>query len=184
MMERRHESSPHHNAEHLKESKYYDSLAQWLEGEGGIASRAIRLGGSLLPYKWSTPDVIGVSRPALAGAGPAIISAEIKCVVNQSSKAVAQAIFYKLFSHFAYAVIPDELRRDALVRLSSVAQMNGVGLILFTLDPFKPRFRLVTRATAGAPCLERVDEFKNELREKHRSLSADLFEREDFPPLT
>jgi hypothetical protein len=162
----------------LNERNYYTSFVRWLEHDREIAARAIVLGGSLLPYKWSTPDVIGVSSSALDDArdgNPAIVSAEIKCVIKQSSKAVAQAIFYKLFSHFAYAVIPDAVNRADLARLSRVAQMNGAGLIVFTLDPRAPNFRIHTRAAGGTPDTDRVREIKTRLRERDLSRSDYLF---------
>ena len=151
----------------VKESEFYAPFAEWLESEDEVTV-AIPVGGSILKGKWNTPDVIGVLRPLsgdLIKFSPQIISAEIKIDPNQPVTAFGQAVSYRLFSHKSYLVLPDSTSDDDQGRIAALCGVFGLGLVLFSLNPENPDFRMVTRAISANPDMIYVNQMAKRLHE-------------------
>lgn len=160
----------------LRESMFYEAFADWLKRDLEDATDAASLGGAGLRSKWSTPDVIGVykSLPSDRIKFPhEIISAEIKIDPQASVVAFGQAVAYRLFSTKSYIVMPDTISKEDQDRLEALCMLFGVGLVLFSLNPEQPDFKIRMRAQRFSPDMYFVNEFADGL---HR-LDKDLFNR-------
>lgn len=99
-----------------------------------------------------------------------IVSVEIKLDINQLIIAFGQACSYKLFSHKVYLVIPKDAEKDIL-RVESLCQKFGLGLILFDKNNFKnPAFEIRTRALKGEPDYFYVNKYLRLLGDDLRKL--------------
>jgi len=120
------------NKTEIKEVDFYQSFANWLEGEGEC-THAIQLGGSKFGKKWGTPDVIGIWKSNRTDILQVleIISAEIKTDTTELVTAFGQACAYKLFSHKSYLVIPRQSLKEETERVVALCLIFGIGLVLF-----------------------------------------------------
>lgn len=160
----------------LREAMFYEAFADWLKRDLEDATDAVSLGGAGLRSKWSTPDVIGVYKalPSDRIKFPhEIISAEIKIDPQASVVAFGQAVAYRLFSTKTYIVMPDSISKEDLDRLEALCMLFGVGLVVFSLNPMQPDFKIRMRAQRFSPDMYFVNEFADGL---HR-LDKDLFNR-------
>ncbi len=83
-----------------------------------------------------------------------IVSAEIKSETSQLVTAFGQTCAYNLFSHKTYLVVPKSSPEDEIARLDSLAQVFGIGLVLFNVqDPENPGFEIRVRPRRGEPDL-------------------------------
>ncbi|MFY0541512.1 hypothetical protein [Nannocystis pusilla] len=94
------------------------------------------------------PDVIGVYKalPSDRINPHEIISAEIKIDPQASVVAFGQAVAYRLFSTKSYIVMPDTISKEDQGRLEALCMLFGVGLVLFSLNPEQPDFKIRMRA--------------------------------------
>ncbi|WP_434416707.1 winged helix-turn-helix domain-containing protein [Nannocystis pusilla] len=160
----------------LREAMFYEAFADWLKRDLEDATDAVSLGGAGLRSKWSTPNVIGVYKalPSDRIKFPhEIISAEIKIDPQASVVAFGQAVAYRLFSTKSYIVMPDTISKEDQGRLEALCMLFGVGLVLFSLNPEQPDFKIRMRAQRFSPDMYFVNEFADGL---HR-LDKDLFNR-------
>lgn len=127
----------------VKEEDFYQPFADWLCNRG-VVTKAIPLGGNRFGSKWGTPDVIGQYGPNKSDIFQfpvEIVSAEIKSDTNQLVTAFGQACAYCLFSHKSYLVVPVRSPEDERLRLESLCQVFGIGLVLFDSEnPDNPKF--------------------------------------------
>jgi hypothetical protein len=132
-------------------------FATWLTDELEEVTHAIVLGGDTFKDPWGTPDVIGKfeSRRSDVIKGPtSIVSTVIKTDPNGLVTSFGQACAYKLFSHKSYLVIPNRTVSDELIRMQSLCQIFGIGLVTFnSMSPTNPEFQLMVRATKHEPDL-------------------------------
>jgi hypothetical protein len=94
-----------------------------------------------------------------------IVSAEIKIDPNQPIIAFGQAIAYRLFSHKSYMVMPDTILPDDLDRLEALSVIYGLGLVLFSLDPKEPNFRLKVPALPSRPDVFYMNQMAKRIRD-------------------
>jgi len=139
----------------IKEEDFYEPFRDWLVNDLEECTRAITLGAAKFGNKWGTPDVIGVR---VAGRGDLIkfqeevTSAEIKIDTQGLITAFGQACAYKLFSHRSYIVVPKASQQEDRDRLTALAQIFGIGLVLFDADDKeKPEFDIQVRAARNEP---------------------------------
>ena len=141
----------------IEEEEFYKPFADWLQNDLEECTKAIPLGGNVFRDKWGTPDVIGKreSRKSDIIAAPVeIISAEIKPDSSQLITAFGQACAYCIFSHKTYLVVSDVSPPDEVMRLDSLCQIFGIGLVLFdATDPKDPDFRIRVSAVKREPDL-------------------------------
>ena len=141
----------------IKEEDFYEPFADWLVNEIEDCTKAISLGGNRFRDKWGTPDVIGKresKRSDIIQVPVEIVSAEIKPDVGQLVTAFGQACAYCLFSHKSYLVVSNQALQDEIARLDSLAQVFGIGLVLFnSLDPKDPDFTIRVRPRQQQPDL-------------------------------
>lgn len=152
-----------------REIDFYQSFAKYLVDDLGECTKAIPLGGNKFQDRWGTPDVLGVynfNKTDPIQPESEIVSAEIKLDTNQLIVAFGQACSYKIFSHKVYLVIPKEAEKDTL-RVESLCQKFGLGLILFDKNNFKnPAFEIRTRAAKSEPDYFYVNKYLRLLGEK------------------
>lgn len=139
----------------IKEEDFYEPFRDWLVNDLEECTKAIALGGSKFGNKWGTPDVIGVR---IAGRGDLIkfqeevTSAEIKIDTQGLITAFGQACAYKLFSHRSYIVVPKASQQEDRDRLTALAQIFGIGLVLFDAEnKDQPSFDIQVRAARNEP---------------------------------
>ncbi len=141
----------------IKESDFYHPFADWLKNDIEEVTHAIPLGGNIFKDKWGTPDIIGKSesrRSDIIKGATEIVSAEIKTDTAQLITAFGQACAYKIFSHKAYLVIPQQSQKEDISRLDSLCQIFGIGLVTFDVSSAdKPDFRILARAARNEPDL-------------------------------
>lgn len=141
----------------IKESDFYLPFADWLKNDIEEVTHAIPLGGSLFKDKWGTPDIIGKSesrRSDIIKGATEIVSEEIKIDTAQLITAFGQACAYKLFSHKAYLVIPQQSQKEDISRLDSLCQIFGIGLVTFDVSSADtPDFRVRVSAARHEPDL-------------------------------
>jgi hypothetical protein len=139
----------------IHEEEFYAAFADFLVKELEDCTKAIPIGGNKFKDKWGTPDVVGVLKPRpsdILSFPEEIISAEIKVDDTGLITAFGQACSYRLFSHKAFIVIPQNAREEDISRLDSLCMIFGIGLILFdTTNPEHPNFQIRTRATKQDP---------------------------------
>ena len=165
--------------ERLKEDAFYEPFADWLRNDVGDATVAVPLGGAALKGKWGTPDVIGVYKAQAADRikfAHEIISAEIKVEPNAPVVAFGQAVAYRLFSTKTYIAMPETIAKEDLDRLEALCMLFGVGLVLFSLDPEQPNFRIRMRAQRFSPDMYFVNEFADGLHRHDKELFNQLFQ--------
>lgn len=139
----------------VKEEEFYEPFREWLVNDLEECTKAIVLGGAKFGNKWGTPDVIGVR---VAGRGDLIkfqeevTSAELKIDTQGLITAFGQACAYKLFSHRSYIVVPKASPQEDKDRLTALAQIFGIGLVLFDADNVEqPNFDIQVRALRNEP---------------------------------
>lgn len=139
----------------IREEAFYAPFADWLENEVEECTKAIPLGGSIFKDKWGTPDVIGVREAARGDPiqpPTEIVTAEIKLDLNGLITAFGQTCSYKLFSHRAYLVVPQNSSNEDVSRLDALARIFGIGLVLFDAsNPEVPNFSIRVRASRHEP---------------------------------
>ena len=118
----------------ITEDNFYRPFADWLVNDLEECTKAIPVGGNIFRDKWGTPDVIGVresKRSDIIQAPTEIVAAEIKIDLNGLITAFGQCCSYKLFSHRAYIVVPQNASEEDISRIDSLARIFGIGFILF-----------------------------------------------------
>src|SRR3989338_760987 len=139
----------------IEEQEFYQSFADYLVGELGDCTKAIRLGSNKFKDKWGTPDVIGKnesSRSDMIKHETEIISAEIKIDDVALITAFGQACAYKSFSHKAYIVIPKSASEEDKSRIESLSLIFGIGLIFFdATNKENPQFEIRVRPLKHEP---------------------------------
>jgi hypothetical protein len=164
-------------SEALTEQDFYDSFADWLEGNDE-ATVASALGGASLGGKWGTPDVIGVLKARAQDIfkfEPQIVTAEIKAVPSQPVVAFGQAVAYRLFSHKSYVVVPNSTSGDDINRLKSLCSIHGVGLVTFALNKDQPDYAVVVLPVNAAPDMFYVNSMLERLKANEPDLLNKLF---------
>ena len=147
----------------IKEEDFYEPFADWLVNELEECTNAISVGGNVFRDKWGTPDVLGIresKRSDIIQPPTEIVSAEIKLNLYGLITAFGQACAYKLFSHRAYIVVPQNAPDEDLSRLDALGRIFGIGLILF--DPTNaetPSFTIRVRASRHEPDIFYVNKY-------------------------
>ncbi len=139
----------------IKEEDFYEPFADWLVNELEECTKAIALGGAKFGNKWGTPDVIGARMPRhsdIIKPPVEVTSVEIKIDTQGLITAFGQACAYKLFSHRSYIVVPKSSQQEDRDRLTALAQIFGIGLVLFNAEnKEQPDFDIQVRATRNEP---------------------------------
>jgi hypothetical protein len=139
----------------VREEDFYEPFADWLVNELEECTRAIAVGGNVFRDKWGTPDVIGIreaKRSDIIKPPTEIVTGEIKLDLNGLITAFGQCCSYKLFSHRAYIVVPQNSSEEDISRLDALARIFGIGLILFdAANPKEPDFSIRVRASRHEP---------------------------------
>jgi len=139
----------------IKEQDFYESFADYLVGDLGDCTKAIPLGGSKFKDKWGTPDVIGKNEPSRSDIikhETEIVSAEIKTDDSGLITAFGQACAYRSFSHKVYIVIPKTASEEDKLRIESLCQIFGIGLIFFDATNIEdPDWKIRVRPTKQEP---------------------------------
>jgi hypothetical protein len=139
----------------IKEDDFYEPFADWLVNDLEECTKAIALGGSKFGNKWGTPDVIGVRMPRhsdIIKPPVEVTSVEIKIDTQGLITAFGQSCAYKLFSHRSYIVVPKASQQEDRDRLTALAQIFGIGLVLFDADnKQQPDFDIQVRAARNEP---------------------------------
>lgn len=139
----------------IKEEDFYEPFADWLINDLEECTKAISLGGAKFGNKWGTPDVIGVRMPRhsdIIKPPVEVTSVEIKIDTQGLITAFGQACAYKLFSHRSYIVVPKSSQQEDRDRLTALAQIFGIGLVLFDADnKQQPDFDIQVRAARNEP---------------------------------
>jgi len=152
-----------------KESDFYEPFAEWLM-DRGECTYAVSLGGSKFGGKWATPDVIGKKesrRSDIIQFPIEIVSAEIKSDSNQLITAFGQSCAYCLFSHKSYLVVPQNAKEEDIVRLDSLSQVLGIGLVLFdSLNINAPNFDIRVRAKRQEPDRTYVNSYAKQIEKE------------------
>ena len=151
----------------IKESDFYEPVADLLRNDLGEVVEVVELGGAGLKSKWATPDVIGTYKPLAKHHikfDIEIASAEVKTDPNSPVVAFGQAAAYRLFSTKTYIAMPKTMTEEDKGRLESLCMLFGVGLVLFDLDKDDPRFEIRMRAQRFSPDMFYVNEFAERLK--------------------
>lgn len=147
----------------VKEEAFYQPFADWLVNELEECTRAIPVGRNIFKDKWGTPDVLGIleaNHSDIIKLPMEIVAAEIKLDLNNLITAFGQACSYKLFSHRAYLVVPENSSDENISRLDALARIFGIGLILFNaLNPKNPSFTIRARAGRDEPDMFYVNKY-------------------------
>lgn len=147
----------------IKEDAFYEPFAEWLVNELEECTSAISVGGNVFRDKWGTPDVIGIreaKRSDIIKPPTEIVTAEIKFDLNGLITAFGQCCSYKLFSHRAYIVVPQNSSEEDISRLDALARIFGIGLILFDAsNPMEPGFSIRVRASRHEPDVFYVNKY-------------------------
>jgi hypothetical protein len=152
-------------AAETSEKDFYLPFADYLVDELEECTKAIPLGGNLFKDKWGTPDVIGVekSKPSdIVRHSDVLLAAEIKIDGDGIAliTAFGQACAYKSFSHKVYMAVPKNSSQDDISRLESLAQILGIGLILFdSTNKGNPAWAIKVRATKHEPDMFYVNKY-------------------------
>ncbi len=160
----------------VKEEEFYEPFAEWLKNELDEVTDVVALGGASFRAKWGTPDVLGVYKPLASNLIKfpiEIVSAEVKVNPTEAITAFGQAAAYRLFSAKTYIAMADSIPQDDLSRLESLCMLFGVGLVLFSLSPKDPKFRIRMRAQRFSADMF----FVNELADRLRSQDPETFEK-------
>lgn len=139
----------------IREEDFYEPFSNWLVNELEECTKAITLGGAKFGSKWGTPDVIGVRLPRhsdIIKPPVEVTCAEIKIDTQGLITAFGQACAYKLFSHRSYIVVPKASQQEDRDRLTALAQIFGIGLVLFDAEnKQQPNFDIQVRAACHEP---------------------------------
>jgi hypothetical protein len=150
-------------APRIREDAFYEPFADWLVNELEECTTAIPVGGAVFRDKWGTPDVIGIreaKRSDIIKPPTEIVSAEIKLDLGGLITAFGQTCSYKLFSHRAYIVVPQNASDEDVSRLDALARIFGIGFILFNADaPTVPSFTIRVRASRHEPDMFYVNKY-------------------------
>lgn len=150
-------------APRIKEDAFYEPFAEWLVNELEECTSAIAVGGNVFRDKWGTPDVIGIreaKRSDIIKPPTEIVTAEIKIDLNGLITAFGQCCSYKLFSHRAYIVVPQNSSEEDISRLDALARIFGIGFILFDAsNPKNPDFSIRVRASRHEPDVFYVNKY-------------------------
>lgn len=150
-------------APRIREDAFYVPFADWLVNELEECTTAIPVGGAVFRDKWGTPDVVGIreaKRSDIIKPPTEIVSAEIKLDLNGLITAFGQTCSYKLFSHRAYIVVPQNASDEDVSRLDALARIFGIGFILFDADtPTTPSFAIRVRASRHEPDMFYVNKY-------------------------
>lgn len=162
--------------ERIKESDFYEPVADLLRNDLGEVVEVAKLGGAGLKSKWATPDVVGTYKPLARHHikfDIEIASAEVKIDPQAPVVAFGQAAAYRLFSTKTYIAMPKTMTEEDKGRLESLCMLFGVGLVLFDLNKDDPRFEIRMRAQRFSPDMFYVNEFAERLK----SHDPDKFQR-------
>jgi hypothetical protein len=147
----------------IKEDAFYEPFAEWLVNELEECTSAIPVGGNVFRDRWGTPDVIGIreaKRSDIIKPPTEIVTAEIKIDLNGLITAFGQCCSYKLFSHRAYIVVPENSSEEDISRLDALARIFGIGFILFDAsNPKEPSFSIRVRASRHEPDVFYVNKY-------------------------
>jgi hypothetical protein len=149
----------------IDEEAFYQPFADFLIDDLEECTRAIPLGGHAFGDKWATPDVIGVlesRRSDVIKSEPVVVSAEVKYDTSQVAltEGFGQACAYQLYSNLVYLVLPADSDEDTLLRLESLCQISGLGLVLFDRsNPIEPDFTIRVRPIKHEPDLFYVNQY-------------------------
>lgn len=139
----------------VRESDFYQPIADWLVVDLEEATRAEPIGGNRAGEKWGTPDVIGLyeARPSdPIKFTTEVVAVEIKIDTHQLIIAFGQACAYKLFAHRVYIAVPRNAKANDLKRLDALAGVVGIGLVKFNSDDAdNPDFQVMVRAAKHEP---------------------------------
>jgi len=155
------------NQDKLKESDFYEPVADLLRNDLGEVVEVVELGGAGLKSKWATPDVVGTYKPLAKHHirfDIEIASAEVKIDPQAPVVAFGQAAAYRLFSTKTYIAMPKTMTEEDKGRLESLCMLYGVGLVLFELSKDDPRFEIRMRAQRFSPDMFYVNEFAERLK--------------------
>ncbi|NNM85804.1 MAG: hypothetical protein HKL96_08640 [Phycisphaerales bacterium] len=122
--------------------------------------------------------MVGVYKPTandLIKFSMEIVSAEIKTDPQQSITAFGQAVAYRLFSAKSYIAMTSAISDEDQSRLESLCMLFGIGLVIFSLDPKSPDFKISVRAQRLLPDMFYVNEFAERLRNHNREVFNHLF---------
>jgi hypothetical protein len=151
----------------IKESDFYEPVADLLRNDLGEVVEVVELGGAGLKSKWATPDVVGTYKPLAKyhiKFDIEIASAEVKIDPQAPVVAFGQAAAYRLFSTKTYIAMPKTMTEEDKGRLESLCMLFGVGLVLFDLSKDDPRFEIRMRAQRFSPDMFYVNEFAERLK--------------------
>lgn len=151
----------------IKESDFYEPVADLLRNDLGEVVDVVELGGAGLKSKWATPDVVGTYKPLARHHikfDIEIASAEVKIDPQTPVVAFGQAAAYRLFSTKTYIAMPKAMTEEDKGRLESLCMLFGVGLVLFDLNKDDPRFEIRMRAQRFSPDMFYVNEFAERLK--------------------
>jgi hypothetical protein len=151
----------------LRESDFYEPVADLLRNDLGEVVEVVELGGAGLKSKWATPDVVGTYKPLAKHHirfEIEIASAEVKIDPLAPVVAFGQAAAYRLFSTKTYIAMPKTMTEEDKGRLESLCMLYGVGLVLFELNKDDPRFEIRMRAQRFSPDMFYVNEFAERLK--------------------
>lgn len=147
----------------IREDAFYESFADWLVNELEECTSAIPVGGNVFRDKWGTPDVVGIreaKRSDIIKPPTEIVTGEIKVDQNGLITAFGQCCSYKLFSHRAYIVVPQNSAEEDISRLDALARIFGIGFILFNAaNPKEPGFTIRVRAARHEPDVFYVNKY-------------------------
>jgi hypothetical protein len=153
----------------VDEEAFYQPFADFLIDDLEECTRAIPLGGHAFGDKWATPDVIGVlesRRSDVIKSEPVVVSAEVKYDTSQAAltEGFGQACAYQLYSNLVYLVLPADSDEDTLLRLESLCQISGLGLVLFDrTNPSEPDFTIRVRPIKHEPDLFYVNQYLGQI---------------------
>jgi hypothetical protein len=150
------------NKPFLDEKNFYEPFASWLIDEDEC-TYAIALGGNEFRDKWGTPDVIGIYRvdDRARYKGDEIVtfvSAEIKSDPSQPFTALGQACAYLGFSHKVYLVLPNIMSERDTDRIETLANIIGLGLVLFDPSNKNTDFKIRQRPAIREPDASALNE--------------------------
>jgi hypothetical protein len=151
----------------IKESDFYEPVADLLRNDLGEVVEVVELGGSGIRSKWATPDVVGTYKPLARHHikfDIEIASAEVKIDPLSPVVAFGQAAAYRLFSTKTYIAMPKAITEEDKGRLESLCMLFGIGLVLFELSKDDPRFEIRMRAQRFSPDMFYVNEFAERLK--------------------
>ena len=161
-----------------REKAFYEPFAQWLKEDREEVNHVLPIGGNMWRDKWATPDVIGTHKPTRDDPYEfqlELVSAEIKTDGGQCVTAFGHACAYRLFSHKTYIAVPTSVGQSDLDRLNALCALDGMGLVLFELNPEQPEFQLRLPAARFEPDKFYVNEFARRLRDNDKAAFTSLF---------